>query len=1102
MKKILLMAVAAIGLLATSCSKDEVAQPVVEKSTVTFTVEAPMMATRALGDGTTAVDLSWAVYAADGTYLEALSGSQAGAFSSLKANVEIELVNGKEYAVIFWAQAPGAPYTFDKAAKKVTVADALTSNKEAYDAFYKYETIAEVSGPRTQTIVLTRPFAQLNIATADTAKAADGGLVVAQTKVVVPAYKTLNLVDGSVAGEAERTYAMADILTGETIEVGGKTYDLLSMNYLLVNAKELETVKFTVKNGTFEEEFTYNNVPLQRNYKTNIIGNLLTSTYDFTIEIDPIFSSEVDYDGETGAVVINVATMAELQDALDKAKGNTTIKFEQDITPDATRAALTSVVATQKEGVNIIIDGNGKKFDGTFYIHGQARHTGKETLTFKNINFEHAAGTLDFISCDTTDSEKRYAHNVTIEDCTFTGNTNGDVVGLRWRQCFNIVVKNVKATNMHSLMWATGTATIDIDGAELVNCLNGISVGTSTNVSVKNYSIDGGTYGLRADGSVNTTLTVADCDITADQPIVVRYLTAAYNLVLEGENTLTTTDKYQIVLTAGKDDAAYVTPTGDYTLTGAEDFYVFEREAVVVEDDEELSDALTGADDVVVELGDGEFDLQSGVGNGNEGEVTLVGGGMDVTTVNGASTSNNQQPGNYAHGKHVVLRDLTFVTPNNGYQGGFGHAASVTFINCKIVGQYYAHSEAPHKFVNCTIDPLNGYLYTYASDCDFEGCTFESSEGKALQVYEDASVGENTVNINNCTFKAAKVAQTWDGKPVTAIDINSNGAKFVVNINNCTAEGYGVGLNSNSNLWNVKGGEKNITVKIDGDYAFVNGGTVETIEVSTVEELKEALVDAGTAGAGNTVIEFAEGTYEAPADWTPIKVDGYNGADIVTLNGNGATITGLKSSLFAGGFAGGSGIVIKDLTIEDATIVANNTQGYGAFVNCADSMDEITLINCHLKNSTIITPNDGAAESRIGGLVGWTAGYNNQNDGPVDSYITIKDCSVVGCTIKGFGSIGGICGHAGANAATFTTIENCTVTNNHFISTDDGGWRVGVVVGTANNGQCVIKNITESGNTLEQVGKTAPEGDAKRHYYGRFVPSGTGTLTIDGVAIQ
>lgn len=234
--------------------------------------------------------------------------------------------------------------------------------------------------------------------------------------------------------------------------------------------------------------------------------------------------------------------------------------------------------------------------------------------------------------------------------------------------------------------------------------------------------------------------------------------------------------------------------------------------------------------------------------------------------------------------------------------------------------------------------------------------------------------------------------------------------------------------------------------------------------------------------------------------WTPISIDGYHGADIVTVEGNEHVITGLTAGLFKGGFAGGSGIVIKNLTIDDSNIVADNTQGYGAFVGCADSMEEITLINCHLKNSTIITPNDGATESRIGGLIGWTAGYDNTNDGPVDSYITVKECSVIGCTLKGAGSIGGIVGHAGANAATYTTIEDCAVTGNTFISTDDGGWRVGVVVGTANNGQCVIKGITASDNTLSQTGKTAPEGQS--NLYGRFVPSGTGTLTIDGVKIE
>ena len=260
------------------------------------------------------------------------------------------------------------------------------------------------------------------------------------------------------------------------------------------------------------------------------------------------------------------------------------------------------------------------------------------------------------------------------------------------------------------------------------------------------------------------------------------------------------------------------------------------------------------------------------------------------------------------------------------------------------------------------------------------------------------------------------------------------------------------------------------------------------------------MTSAGLAGAGSTVINITSDIDMTGIAWTPVKINGYNGADIVYVNGNNHKIKGLTAGLFAGGFAGGSGIIINDLTIENSTIVADNTQGYGAFVGCADSMDKIELNNCHLINSTIITPNDGANESRIGGLIGWTAGYNNQNDGPVDSYINVKNCSVVNWVLKGAGSIGAIVGHAGANAATFTTIENCTVKNCNLTSTDDGGWRVGVVVGTANNGQCVINNITESGNVLSQTGKTAPAGQS--NLYGRFVPAGTGTLVIDGVAIN
>ena len=381
-----------------------------------------------------------------------------------------------------------------------------------------------------------------------------------------------------------------------------------------------------------------------------------------------------------------------------------------------------------------------------------------------------------------------------------------------------------------------------------------------------------------------------------------------------------------------------------------------------------------------------------------------------------------------------------------------------------------------------------------------------------------------TVTIENSSFTAAqgrgiKIDEQYvKAEELALVTLNVAGTKFITNEKAAvivkSAAGAVINWGAGNDISQVTE-DQDFAVWVDEDAAqhdakvIVNGcskkieGTiVETI--STMDELKSVLQAAGQAGAGDTTIILKDDIDMTDQPWTPIAVDGYNGADIVTLNGNGKTIKGLSAGLFKGGFAGGSGIVIKDLTIEDAAIIANNTQGYGAFVGCADSMDEITLINCHLVNSTIITPNDGQDESRIGGLIGWTAGYNNQNDGPVDSYITVKNCSVTGCTLKGWGSIGGIVGHAGANAATFTVIEDCTVTNNQLISTDDGGWRVGVVIGTANNGQAEIKNITESGNTLKQDAASDvqnPTGE-KRNYYGRFVPSGTGTLVIDGVSIQ
>lgn len=283
-----------------------------------------------------------------------------------------------------------------------------------------------------------------------------------------------------------------------------------------------------------------------------------------------------------------------------------------------------------------------------------------------------------------------------------------------------------------------------------------------------------------------------------------------------------------------------------------------------------------------------------------------------------------------------------------------------------------------------------------------------------------------------------------------------------------------------------------ISVETNGVWTVVRGDKPVAM---TAAELQAYITAFTVADSGDNVIKIGKDIVLKEGEtWVPATIDGYHGAGVITVLGNGHTISGLNAPLFAGGFAGNSGIIVKDLTLDGVKINdAASGQGIGAFVCNVDSMPTIELDNCHLTNSEIIS----TGGARVGGLIGWTSGYNKPNDGPVDTYIKITKCSVEGCTISAKGSVGGIIGHAGCNPATYHTISECSVKNCVLTSTDDGGWRVGVVVGTANVGKLTINNITESGNTITQTGKTAPEHS---NLYGRFVPGTTGELVIDGVA--
>ena len=379
MKRYLLstFTIAAAALLVTSCN-DEMDNGLKtgNEGTVTFTAQLPSeMGTRAFADGLTAKHLQYAVYEAGQSTPLKVFGDETTVVGeaemvNLKKSVTLKLTSGKSYDVIFWADATtDSPYTFNPASQEVSVDySKVNNNSDNCDAFFKKETIT-VSGNQSVDVKLTRPFAQVNIGTDDFDAAKASGLEVTQTEVVAKAFATLNLATGKVSDEADRTFTMKAIPTasdGEFPVAGG--YKYLSMDYLLVGADKA-TVDVAFNYGGPQNR-TFTNVPVQRNYRTNIYGSLLTNTTDFNVVIEPAFIG-----------TLGIATDEELADAASHHNRHVQLA-------DNAQLALPTNIA---EGV-VIIGGTNSvlKINNGYQIPN-------DNVTFKDVTLarDDSAGTSD-----------------------------------------------------------------------------------------------------------------------------------------------------------------------------------------------------------------------------------------------------------------------------------------------------------------------------------------------------------------------------------------------------------------------------------------------------------------------------------------------------------------------------------------------------------------------------------------------------------------------------------------------------------------------------------------------------------------------------------
>ena len=381
MKK-LMMFLAAAGLMASaSCTRDDSEMTGSgSEGIVTLSARLPQqLQTRSMGDGTTATKLTYAVYEA-GAKTPLLTSESDGApvveFNNLQAQLTLRLTTGRSYDVLFWADAFGQkdaanPYKVDFEAQSVTVDyDAALSNDESRDAFFGTIQGMEVTSATSQEIVLTRPFAQINVGTDDLAVAAQSGLQTdaLQTEMQLSNVPTsLNLMDGTTSGSANVTFA-ANAIPTEQLTVSGKTYDYLAMNYLLIGTDKTTTnIAFTFSDGATSDNRSFSNVPVQRNYRTNIVGSVLTQSVDFDIEIDPGFG-EPDHN---------------LSALLMAAENGGTVTLTEDLTFDQEiTVAEGKTLTLNLNDKNITIDSDelytGFNVDGDMVINGSGSISYKE----------------------------------------------------------------------------------------------------------------------------------------------------------------------------------------------------------------------------------------------------------------------------------------------------------------------------------------------------------------------------------------------------------------------------------------------------------------------------------------------------------------------------------------------------------------------------------------------------------------------------------------------------------------------------------------------------------------------------------------------------
>ena len=302
------LAATAMSVLAIACAKEPVAvNGDGETSTVSFTVEVPetAVATKGISDASTTDELICQVFLNPSkdvyTPITELEQKVAVDVATHKAKVEFSLVKGNRYAFIFWAQASGTDYydTSDLRSVKMKV-DNVKANDPKMDAFWAAPTLTTTSSTiKDQNITLLRALAQVNFGAVLPALGRVDAVTVTTSKISmtgVPDTFHPFLGGKSTACEGSFDITFAENATiDEKLTVEGVDYSYLATAYVFApkSDQKLTDAKatFTMSTGK-TTSVSAPNVPIQGNYRTNILGDLLTVGATFNVKIDSEFKGD------------------------------------------------------------------------------------------------------------------------------------------------------------------------------------------------------------------------------------------------------------------------------------------------------------------------------------------------------------------------------------------------------------------------------------------------------------------------------------------------------------------------------------------------------------------------------------------------------------------------------------------------------------------------------------------------------------------------------------------------------------------------------------------------------------------------------------------